>query len=140
MNAARRVCCAVASAPGLPGRRGQRRVGPRRSARRATDRIATPCPLSSFLMKVKRTKNIFHYDFLFLVFLFLLSSFEMLGFACSHSPWGKLTSCTFGSRNHFAATNVITRLTNRAFQVQFALKKFDVILFISRISSIVYGT
>lgn len=122
-----------------PGRRGQRRVGDRGVCPQSHGPHRHPVT-TVFSHDSKKNKNIFHYDFSFLVFLFMLSSFKMLGFECSQSPWGKLTSCTFDSRNHFAATNIITRLTNQAFQVQFALKKFDVILFISRISSIVYGT
>lgn len=75
--------------------------------------LSDPMTLSYSLMKVKRTENIFHYDFLFLVFLFMLSSFKILVFECSQSPREKLTKLLFIAKAFLLQQNFITR-TNKS--------------------------
>lgn len=54
---------------------------------------------------------------------------------------GKVNQVTFHSKSLSAVTKILSpELTNQLFQIQFALKKFDIIFFISRIYSVVYGT
>ncbi|CAK6443017.1 unnamed protein product [Pipistrellus nathusii] len=66
----------------------------RKSACKAM-KLSDHMTLSYSLMKVKRTENIFHYDFLFLIFLFMLRNFKILVFECSQSPREKLTKLLF---------------------------------------------
>lgn len=90
--------------------------------------------LSSFLLKVQRTKNISHYEFFFLVFLFMLSSFKIYWFLNAVNLQGKGQRVIFQSRNHFFCHKCfIARTNNHVFQIQFALKKIDIVFFISRI-------